>query len=108
MQWWWSWWGGAYRPDQINMKTNKATIHVPGNGKHFPPDAETEQVANLQRQQTEEGPRHCGLGSTRCEPLSDLYMGKRNQASVPKSAEQGGNERPNLIPPFTILSLLLA
>lgn len=31
---------------------------------------------------------------------SDLHTGERNQASAPQSAEPGGNERPDLIPPW--------
>lgn len=66
----------------------------------FPLTLKTEQGANLQRQQTGRGPRRCGLGSACCEPRSDLQTGERNQASAPQSAEQGGNERPDLIPPW--------
>lgn len=57
-----------------------------------------EQGASLQRQQTGRGLRRCGLRSARCEPHTDTHRVKSNQASAPESAEQGGNERPTLIP----------
>ncbi|KAL7408588.1 hypothetical protein ABVT39_025988 [Epinephelus coioides] len=93
----------ARRLDQTNTKTNQQSYHsfsFPSNGKRFPLTLKTEQGANLQRQQTGRGPRRCGLGSARCEPHSDLHTGKRHQASAPQCAEQGGNERPDRIPPW--------
>lgn len=93
--------GGDSRPDQTNVRTNQQSYHscyFSSNGKCFRLTLKTEQGTNLQRQQTGRGPRRCGLGSACCEPHSDLHTGERNQASAPQSAEQGGNESPDLIP----------
>lgn len=95
------WWGDSSTwPNQHEDASTKLPF-ISSNGKRSPLTLKTDQGANRQRQQTGRGPWSCcGLGSAFCEPHSHLHTGERNQASALQSAEQGGNEKPDLIPPW--------
>lgn len=89
--------GGTNRAHQ----TNNATIHVPSSVMEnvFPPDTENRlRGKSAKTTDGERGPCPCGSGSALCEPHSHLHRGKRKQACAPQRTEQGGNERPDLIP----------
>lgn len=94
LQWWW-----LYRWTNGAPQTNKATIHVGSfvmETTPRPPNSDTENRLGGKSAKTTDRQRSLPLCACR---ICSLWVALR-QASAPQSGEQGGNERPDLIPPW--------
>lgn len=97
-KWWWS--RRGLIPNQHEDQPTKLPFMLfLSNGKSFPPDAENRARGKSEKTTGRERSLPLWIRIYMlCEPRSDLHTDERNQASAPQSAEQGGNERPELIP----------